>query len=305
MISIFSRVALAAVSVVAISAPAMAHMSFETAISAPGAAFKGVLALPHGCDGAPTDTVRVTMPEGFYNARPMPKPGWTLQTVTSAYATPYDNHGTPMTEGVTEITWSGGTVEDGWYDEFVFHGTFGDHLSGAVSFAVEQACGDAVLEWTPVVTLSGEAMVHEHGAAGEVTVGDLTLSGAFARATLPNAPVGGGYVTITNNGETADRLIAVQSPFSPDVQIHQMAVVDDVMEMSALPDGLEIPAGETVTLAPGGLHMMFMDISEPFVEGETVPVTLNFEEAGEVEIELSVLAFGASGTEDHSAHAGN
>jgi copper(I)-binding protein len=84
-----------------------------------------------------------------------------------------------------------------------------------------------------------------------------------------------------------------------------MAVIDDVMQMSQLPDGLEIPAGETVTLAPGGLHLMFMQISQPFVEGETVPVTLTFEHAGEIEIELAVEAFGASSMSDHSEHEGH
>lgn len=145
---------------------------------------------------------------------------------------------------------------------------------------------------------------HDHDAAshGAVTVGDLTISGGFTRATLPNAPVGGGYLTITNNGDEADRLIAAASPFSPDVQIHEMAVVDDIMEMREIEGGLEIPAGETVSLAPGGLHLMFMHLAEPFVEGETVPVTLTFEEAGEVEIELTVGAFGASGHDGHAGH---
>lgn len=135
-----------------------------------------------------------------------------------------------------------------------------------------------------------------------VTAGELELTGAFTRATLPNAPVGGGYVTIANTGTEDDRLIAAASPFSPDVQIHEMRVVNDVMEMNELPDGLAIPAGETVTLQPGGLHLMFMAISEPFVEGGTVPVTLTFERAGTVEIELSVGAFGAAGADDHSGH---
>lgn len=151
-----------------------------------------------------------------------------------------------------------------------------------------------------LVSIAVPVLAQSHDThAAEITAGDLTLSGAFTRATLPNAPVGGGYVTIINNGDEADRLVAAESPFSPDVQIHQMAVVNDVMEMNELEDGLEIPAGETVTLAPGGLHLMFMDISEPFVEGETVPVTLTFEKAGEVEIELSVEAFGASAHEGH------
>lgn len=319
MISIFSRAALVAVPAFALASPAMAHMSFEVANSAPGATFKGVLMLPHGCDGAATDSVRVVMPEGFYNAKPMPKPGWTLETANTPYDTPFDNHGTQMTEGVGEIVWTGGPVEDGWYDEFVFQGSFGRELEpGDAVFTVIQGCGDAELEWTPAVTLA-EGVVDDHhhhhhhddddggdvATGGDVNAGDLTLSGAFTRATLPNAPVGGGYLTITNNGDEADRLVDAESPFSPDVQIHEMAVVDDVMQMRGLPEGLEIPAGESVTLRPGGLHLMFMQIAQPFVEGETVPVTLIFERAGEVEIELAVGAFGASGHDDHSSHEGH
>ncbi len=155
--------------------------------------------------------------------------------------------------------------------------------------------------------LSAHAMAHDHAMAAEtamspVTVGDLELSGAFTRATLPNAPVGGGFLTITNTGEQDDRLIAAQSSFSPDVQLHEMAVVDDVMRMQELKNGIEIPAGKAVSLAPGGLHLMFMQISEPFVEGETVPVTLTFEKAGTVEIELAVQSFGASSMENHDGH---
>lgn len=146
---------------------------------------------------------------------------------------------------------------------------------------------------------------HDVAHAPEVIFGDLILGGAFTRATLPNAPVAGGYLTITNSGDSAERLVDAESPFSPDVQIHEMSVVNDVMEMRQLPDGIEIPAGETVTLAPGGLHLMFMQLAQPFVEGETVPVTLVFETAGRIDIDLAVGAFGASGHDDHSAHEGH
>ena len=282
MIGIFSRTALVAVSVFAIASPAMAHMTLQHPSSAPGESYEGVLVLPHGCDGAATDRVRLIVPEGFLDAQAAPKDGWTVA----------------VEDGTIE--WSDGSVADDAVETFAFTGTFAADIAVAdVLFPVEQHCGDAALGWEPAVSLGkGEAPVASHGDHG-VTVGDLTLSGAFTRATLPNAPVGGGYVTITNNGAEADRLVAAESPFSPDVQVHQMAVVNDVMQMSELPDGLEIPAGESVTLAPGGLHLMFMNIAKPFVEDETVPVTLTFEKAGTVEIELAVEAFGASAHEGH------
>lgn len=281
MIRIASRAALAAASTLFLAAPAMAHMTFENAQSAPGAAFEGVLVLPHGCDGAPTDTVRVTAPEGFAEFTAQDKDGWTLEVSGQ------------------QAVWSGGSVPDDGHESFSLSGVFDAGLTGDQTFIVEQMCGDVALGWDPVVSLGGAPMA-SHGN-GETMVGDLAISGAFVRATLPNAPVGGGYLTITNTGEEAERLVDAQSAFSPDVQIHEMAVVDDVMRMRQLPEGIEIGAGETVTLAPGGLHLMFMDLAEPFVEGETVPVTLNFEKAGDVEVELSVEAFGASS----SAHTGH
>lgn len=286
MISILSRAALAAATVSVFAAPAFAHMTFQNGTSAPGESFRGVLILPHGCDGAPTDRVRVNIPQGFADVQAEAKEGWTLDA------------------GEGHIEWSGGSVADDAVETFAFTGTFAEDAHEVdIVFPVEQYCGDVALGWDPVVSLGeGGADAHAHAQDG-VTVGDLMISGAFTRATLPNAPVGGGYVTITNTGDEADRLLDAQSSFSPDVQIHEMAVVNDVMQMSQLPDGLEIPAGETVTLEPGGLHLMFMDISQPFVEGETVPVTLSFERAGDVEIELAVQAFGASGmSSGHEGH---
>ncbi len=73
-----------------------------------------------------------------------------------------------------------------------------------------------------------------------------------------------------------------------------MVVENDIMRMSPVDDGLVIPAGETITLAPGGYHMMFMQVSVPFAEGENVPVTLRFKHAGDIEIMLTVAQIGAS-----------
>lgn len=141
---------------------------------------------------------------------------------------------------------------------------------------------------------------HDHGDAPApatvsetITVGDLEISGAFTRATLPNQPVGGGYVTITNTGDTEERLIGGTAGFAGEVQVHEMAMVDDVMNMRQLGEGLAIPAGETVTLEPGGYHLMFMGMQEALVEGQTATVTLEFERAGSVEVTFAIAAAGA------------
>jgi periplasmic copper chaperone A len=123
-----------------------------------------------------------------------------------------------------------------------------------------------------------------------VELGLLKISKAYAKAMLPGQPAGAGYLIIENTGGEADRLISATSDASPDVEIHEMKMEGDVMKMRQLSEGLDIPAGGKVELKPGGYHLMFMDVESPFEEGETLKVNLNFEKAGEVQIELPVTA---------------
>lgn len=148
------------------------------------------------------------------------------------------------------------------------------------------------------------ALLPLSASAHDVTVGDLTLTHSWTRATPPNAKAGGGFVEIVNTGSEDDRLVSASSGTAAKVELHEMAVVDGVMKMRPLKDGIAIPAGETVTLKPGGLHIMFMGLKEPFKEGTHVPVTLTFAKAGTVTIELDVSKMGAKsmdhGHMDHS-----
>lgn len=123
-----------------------------------------------------------------------------------------------------------------------------------------------------------------------VKVGDIEVSGGFAKAMLPGQPVGGGFFSVKNNGSADDRLVSVTSPTSGEVQIHEMAMQDNVMKMRQLKDGVAIPAGQTVELSPGNLHLMFQKVKTPFKQGDTVPVTLTFEKAGKVDLVLNVLS---------------
>ena len=128
-----------------------------------------------------------------------------------------------------------------------------------------------------------------------VTEGALRLTHGFAFATLPNQPVAGGFMTIANEGDTDDRLLGARADVAGVTQIHTMAMDDGVMVMRELPDGLELPVGETVTLEPGGYHIMFMQLNAPLVEGETVPLTLTFEQAGDVDVILPIIRKTAGG----------
>lgn len=311
MIRFSARAAVAALSLIALATPAFAHATLEVQEAKIGASYKAVLRVPHGCGTEATHTVRIQIPEGFYNAKPMPKAGWTLETVTGPYAQGYENHGTTLTEGVKEIVWSGGNLPNEWYDEFVFRGTFAATLEpGDFVFPTIQECANGTEAWldqpggshpAPSVRLvvvpsghdehAGHAMGPASGPApgvdaAAVSLGSIEITAPFTRATLPNAPVAGGFLTLTNTGTEDDRLVSVTSPISKETQIHEMAMDGDVMKMRQLVDGLPIPAGQRVELAPGGYHLMFLGLTGPVVEGSMVPVTLTFEKAGEITIEL-------------------
>jgi hypothetical protein len=130
-------------------------------------------------------------------------------------------------------------------------------------------------------------------SAHEVKLGDLTLTDLWTRATPPQAPTAGGYLTIANAGAEPDRLIAASSPLAAKTELHVMAMKDSVMTMRPVEGGIEIPAGGKVTLEPDGLHIMFISPTEPYKEGGKLPVTLTFEKAGKVDTFLHVLAIGA------------
>ncbi|MFC3228201.1 copper chaperone PCu(A)C [Marinibaculum pumilum] len=126
---------------------------------------------------------------------------------------------------------------------------------------------------------------------------------AWTRATPPAARAAGGFATIRNAGPEDDRLIGASSPIGT-VEIHTMEMNDGIMKMRHLPDGLAIPAGGTVELKPGSDHLMFLDLAAPVIEGPPVPVTLQFEKAGEVSVEMFVAPIGARapkgmGSKDH------
>ncbi|MDQ0327508.1 copper(I)-binding protein [Rhodopseudomonas julia] len=130
--------------------------------------------------------------------------------------------------------------------------------------------------------------------AGPIKVGDLTISDAWTRATPPGAPSAGGYLTISNAGSKPDRLVSVSAPFAEESAVHAMSMQDGVMRMRAMSEGLEIRPGESVTLEPGGNHVMFMGLETTLTAGKAVPVTLTFEHAGKVELDLPTAAIGAT-----------
>lgn len=135
--------------------------------------------------------------------------------------------------------------------------------------------------------------------ADDVKAGDLVISQAWSRATPGGAKIGGGFLTIENKGSAPDRLVAASGDIAGKIEIHEMAIKDGVMTMRPLDNGLAIDPGKTVKLAPGGYHLMMMDLKKPLKQGDKVSVTLEFEKAGKVAASLDVQGVGAPGPAAH------
>ena len=131
---------------------ASAHVTLENQETKVNAAYKGVLRVPHGCEKSATTSIRVRIPDGVIGVKPMPKPGWTLTTVTAKYPKPVKLYHSELTEGVSEISWAGGKLPDAWYDEFVFTGfVSGDLQAGkTLYFPVVQECETGVHRWIEI-----------------------------------------------------------------------------------------------------------------------------------------------------------
>jgi uncharacterized protein YcnI len=134
------------------ASPANAHVTVENRQASPGSYYKLVFAVPHGCAGSATIKIRVQIPEGVIAVKPMPKPGWTIETVKGKYAASYENHGATISEGVKEVTWSGGKLADDNYDEFVA----ATYLTAALKpnttlyFPVVQECEQGTSRWIDI-----------------------------------------------------------------------------------------------------------------------------------------------------------
>lgn len=117
----------------------------------------------------------------------------------------------------------------------------------------------------------------------------IVVEDAYARASTPTAKSGAAFMVLMNTGDQDDRLIGAKSDVAARVELHtHREIADGVMKMMEVEEGFAIPAGGSHMLARGGDHVMFMGLNEPFADGDTVAVTLVFEHAGEVAVEIPV-----------------
>jgi copper(I)-binding protein len=129
--------------------------------------------------------------------------------------------------------------------------------------------------------------------AHEFKAGDLKIGHPWSRATPGGAKIAGGYMTITNTGGTPDKLLSAATSVADHVEIHEMAMTNNVMTMRKLDSGVAVAPGQTVAFAPGSYHLMLVGLKNSLKEGDRVKATLTFEKAGAVEVTINVEGIGA------------
>lgn len=270
--------------------PALAHVSLETTIAQAATVHKAVLRVGHGCDGSATTGLAVRMPPGLEAAKPLPRKGWTVQrqgdTVTWTAASPAD------------------ALPNSERGEFAVEAKL-PAAPGPLWFKVLQTCERGSLDWSQIPAegsstagmKSPAALLQVLSARDYAQAQSLPkVEGAWVRSSVPGQQGTGAFMKIT--ASQAMQLVGVSTPVAGIAEVHEMKMEGDVMRMRALPK-LDLPAGRTVELKPGGYHLMLMDLKQSLAPGSTVPLTLVLRDAkgteSKLELKLPVAAAPAGG----------
>lgn len=135
-------------------------------------------------------------------------------------------------------------------------------------------------------------------AAHDYRAGSLTIDHPVLRIASPVSKTGAGYLTITNRGKAADRLVSVVTSASSRADLHGTLQSGGVMQMRAQAGGVPVPAGATIRFAPGGLHVMFIGLKTPLREGQMLNARLVFEKAGPIDVQFKTET-AAGGSHKH------
>ena len=156
-------------------------------------------------------------------------------------------------------------------------------------------CALPVAQAAPVTQTHIENAATTPAGSVEYSIGNLHIVAPWMRATPKGASVASGYMTITNRGNEPDRLLSIESDIATSVEVHEMSTSGEVMKMRPLAKPLEIEPGGVVELKPSGYHLMFSHLKQGVNAGDKVRVTMVFEKAGTIEIELPAAGIAAKG----------
>lgn len=312
---ILLRSSLVSLSLIIGEPEALSHASLDMRSASQGPIRVGVR-IPHGCEGSATVGVRLSIPEGIVGVKPAPKPGWKISMKKGPYAKTYNFfHGTKLSEGVKQIEWRGGPLLDENFDDFQFIGFVTEALASGdtVAFPVTQICEKGQIAWNEIVgpgvdphSLKFPAptlkIITASSEDGVNKTRGLIVSKAWARATPSGAMVGAGYLEIVNSTNGEDTLLSISTSIAKRVEIHKMLEDNGVIKMRSLPSGLSIPAGKTVELKPGGIHLMFLDLKSSLKDGQIFDAELSFAKAGKISVRFHVAGIGANKAAETSSH---
>ena len=136
--------------------------------------------------------------------------------------------------------------------------------------------------------------------AHEYKAGELEIAHPWSQELPPNAPTVAAYFVIHNNGKTTDRLLSVDSPISGKAELHEHVKQNDLMKMQQVPS-VEIPAGGEATFAPMAYHVMLLELKDRSLlsDGKRFPLTMHFEKAGDVTVDVAVQKKAPDGMQEH------
>ena len=280
-----------------------AHIVLTDPQAHTGSYYKASLRVGHGCNGSPTTAITVQIPSGFEGAKPQPKSGWTTEVKKAKLDKPYNSHGKRIDEDVVELRWfalsKDNALPDEQFDEFSFMAKLPDQ-TGPVWIKVMQSCEKGQNDWsqTPAKGVSAQglqspaALLMIKGESIAPSNAIVQVIDAWVRPTVKGQQTTGVYLKIT--ARESIRLVGVRSSFSNAAEIHEMKMNKDVMTMSAL-ESLELPAGETIELKPGGMHIMLTGLKSAIQKNTKVPLILLLKDSKGVQSQISVSAESLSG----------
>jgi len=259
---------------------AFAHVTLPAGGATAGSRYEAAFRVGHACQGASaTSGITVQLPEGFTLQQAQPRAGWTLGTAgrTVAWKADRPQDAVPASEKT----------------EFVLRGTLPDK-PGPLYFKVLQTCDNGSADWAQVPTGTGDKPAFPAARLDVLAPGvaPVDIKDAWIRTAVQGQSGTGGFMKL--QAPSGSRLVGISTPEAGLAEVHEMKMDGDVMRMRPLPNGLELPARQTVELKPGGYHLMLTQLKQALPVGGTVPLTLDFVDAegrkSSAKVELPVRA---------------
>jgi len=278
--STFTIKTVAACAMLTSAAAALAHVTLPPGGATVGSDYNAAFRVGHACEGAKATTgLAVRLPKGFVLSDAQARKGWKLDVQKST--------------GDGEVRWTAETPQDALpgseRTEFVLRGKV-PGTPGPLWFKVLQTCDVGSVDWAEVPAsgnstagLKSPAAKLEVVAQGVATV---DVRDGWVRPSVPGQSGTGAFMKLA--APTGTKLVGISTPAAGVAEVHEMKMEGDTMKMRELTGGLDLPAGQTVELKPGGYHVMMMDLKGPLAKGTTVPMTLKFEDAKGVKTALEL-----------------